>query len=126
MSGSCAVTHSTMSSARRHFSAARRAASGWLRSLIIFTTSSSIMLAEVSSNTRMRLPLICSALMYLRVAAAAERLDAIARGRLVERAALQALDAFFERLDVGHELVDVLAAREAVFVVHRRLLAALP
>ena len=67
LSGSCAVTHSTMSSARRHFCAARRAGSGWLRSLITFTMSSSIMLAEVSSNTRMRLPFICSALMYLRL-----------------------------------------------------------
>ena len=72
------------------------------------------MLADVSSSTRMRLPFTCSALMYMRVPRPRNAYDAIARRALVERAALQALDAFFERLDVGHQLVDVLAAREDI------------
>ena len=87
--------------------------------------SSSIMLAEVSSRMRMRLPFICSALMYLRLPRPRNAFTRVAGRRLVERAALQALHAFFERLDVGLELVDVRAARQAFVVVHRRLLAAL-
>ena len=126
LSGSCAVIHSTMSSARRHLSAARRAASGWLRSRMIFDH---VLVHHAGGRIEQHqdaLALHVQRADVLAVAAAAERLDARARRTLVERAALQALDALFQRLDVGLQLVDVLAAREALFVVLRRLLAALP
>ena len=113
LSGSCAVTHSTMSSARRHLGAELRAASGWLRRRMILTTSSSIMLAEVSSSTRMRLPLMRSALMYVRSPRPRNALMRSPAGPLSSAPPCQALDAFFQRLDVGHQLVDVLALRDA-------------
>ncbi len=54
--GSCVDSQSAMSSVWRHFGAVRRAASVWLRSLMMLTRSSSIMLAERSISTSTRLP----------------------------------------------------------------------
>ncbi len=113
-----------MSSERRHFSAARRIASGWLRSL---QDLRDVLVHHAGGGVEQHQDALALDLQRADVlarAAATERLHAIARRRLVERAALQALDAFFERLDVGHQLVDVFAARERFLVVHRRLLAA--
>ena len=124
LSGNCAVIHSTMSSERRHFNEARRAASGWLRSFRTFTTSSSIMLAEVSNNTRMRLPLICSALMYLRVPRPRNDLTRSPAGALSSAPPCRRLTPSSSDLMSAMSWLMCCAARERFLVVHRRLLAA--
>ena len=95
LSGSCAVIHSTMSSARRHFCAERRMRLGLVAQL---DHLGDVLVHHARGGVEQHEDAFALHLQradVLAIAAAAEGLHAIAGRRLVERATLQALDAFF-------------------------------